>query len=117
MAEVLIRAPDGEQRVPLKSGTLSVGRERFNDVVINDPKASRKHAQIEKIGEQWIITDLGSSNGTFLRGERISQVVIHEMDIFSIGAVQLVFSGVEEKVADDLMPTTMASAVVLQAKM
>ena len=42
MAEVIVRSATGEQRVPLSSATLSIGREKFNDIVVADPKAGKK---------------------------------------------------------------------------
>jgi TolB protein len=50
-------------KVKLKT---TIGRERDNDVVIIDPKMSRHHAQIELESGQWLLTDLGSANGTYL---------------------------------------------------
>ena len=52
-------------KVKLKT---SIGRERDNDIVIVDPKISRYHAQIAMQGGQWLLTDLGSSNHTYLNG-------------------------------------------------
>lgn len=46
--------------------TITIGRDRINDIVIDDPLASRKHAIIEKIGENFFIKDLKSTNSTYV---------------------------------------------------
>ncbi|RNI21140.1 FHA domain-containing protein [Flexivirga caeni] len=59
--------------IPLESGrTIVVGRGLDCDLVITDALASRRHAELRLDGTQLTITDLGSSNGTFLDGSRIS---------------------------------------------
>src|SRR5690349_747236 len=49
-----------------------VGRQSGNDVVVPDEQVSRKHAEIEERGGVLVVTDLNSSNGTFVNGTRIS---------------------------------------------
>lgn len=68
--EVLNGENTGETfKVKLKT---TIGRERDNDVVIVDPKMSRYHAQIELEAGQWVLTDLGSANGTYLNDASVT---------------------------------------------
>ena len=68
---------------PSQSATL--GREAKNDLEIRDPQASRAHCRIEgKLGE-FVLTDLGSSNGTFVNGERQAQVKLSAGDRIAVG--------------------------------
>src|SRR5467141_4071251 len=65
-----LEAADGK-RHPIR-GSCSIGRSGANTIVLESPKASRRHALIhlQNIGELWLI-DFGSSNGTFLNKRRI----------------------------------------------
>jgi hypothetical protein len=70
-AAVEIWALDGVRRVELDGTRLSVGKGPGNDIVLDDATVSRLHASLEAFGEGWCVNDLGSSNGTFVNGDRI----------------------------------------------
>lgn len=60
---------------PLFSATkLTVGREGHNDVVVPDGRCSREHCIFRKLEGHWDVCDLGSSNGTFVNGNRVERV-------------------------------------------
>jgi hypothetical protein len=74
---VVVRTPEGsgvelQQRFEL-AGHLRIGRHGAIDLKLLDPKVSRQHADIDVEGTTCRITDLGSSNGTYVNGRRISE--------------------------------------------
>ncbi|MEV6216355.1 FHA domain-containing protein [Nocardia sp. NPDC051833] len=75
-------------RIP--PGGLSIGRTSDNQIVVNDPLASRKHARLVSSGEGLVIEDLGSANGTFVNGHRQQRTVLRERDIVTIGNIDFV---------------------------
>ena len=70
-ATVEIWALDGVRRVDLTGERLTVGKGDGNDIVLDDTTVSRLHASLEQFAEGWCVNDLGSSNGTFVNGNRI----------------------------------------------
>jgi predicted component of type VI protein secretion system len=71
---------------PLESPEISIGRETTNTIPINDVEVSRKHARMELRGPSYVIQDLGSTNGTFVNGQRITGVqVLNPGDSISFG--------------------------------
>jgi hypothetical protein len=59
------------QAYDFKQASIIVGRDEGADVLIDNPSVSRRHAEI-RLGDQgWVVEDLGSSNGTFLKGAKI----------------------------------------------
>jgi cardiolipin synthase len=69
---VLISRTNALVRHAVREGLTAIGRAQENDIVITDALVSRHHAQITLDGGTCRITDLGSGNGTFLNGERIT---------------------------------------------
>lgn len=68
-----------------------VGRLPECDVVVHDPGASRRHARIHVQGDEWVLTDLGSTNGTFVNDESVGEVVLRDGDRITIGTTTLEF--------------------------
>jgi predicted Zn finger-like uncharacterized protein len=68
----------------------TVGRSG-NDIDLDDPEASRSHAAVEVLADQAILRDLGSTNGTWIDGERIEQHVLANQSEFRIGSHALMF--------------------------
>ncbi len=63
----------GELRLDaLQTNAISVGRTPDNRIVVNHPQVSSRHAQIIKVGEQLLLEDRGSANGTYVRGQRLA---------------------------------------------
>jgi len=78
----------GDQSIDVKPGvTLVVGRAVNSDVPIYDPTISRQHAQISAEDGGLRVKDLGSSNGTFLNGGRVTDVVAAPNDVVTFGKV------------------------------
>lgn len=75
---------------PLRDDVVTVGRHGENKVVLADPQASRRHAEIVREGRRWVLYDLGSANGTFLNGTRLTApTVLRHGDLVRIGHTQL----------------------------
>ena len=71
----------------------TIGRGRQADVVLNDPNVSRQHAEIRPRGGSWVITDLGSTNGSQLNGRRIDgSEVLRTGDEIELGASLMTFT-------------------------
>lgn len=56
----------------LEKGEILIGRDLNNEVVINDPEISRRHARFYAQGNTYVLEDLGSTNGTFVGGQRLT---------------------------------------------
>ena len=79
----------GVQRVCDLHGETSVGRTEGNDIVLNHPSVSRKHARIESRGGKWWIVDLKSTNGVKINGNLVTESLINSGDKILVGSVQL----------------------------
>jgi hypothetical protein len=71
---------------------LSIGRGLDNDLVIDDPRVSRHHAQVTFRHGHYLLRDLRSTNGTFVNAQTVDAVVLAPGDIVSIGGFELVFN-------------------------
>jgi DNA-binding SARP family transcriptional activator len=88
-----LTGPSGDRLCPLEGGRVAVGRHEGNDIVLEgDERASRLHAVLDRVGGGWCLTDLGSSNGTYVNGVRITAGrALRHGDEVTIGATRLVY--------------------------
>jgi Protein of unknown function (DUF3662)/FHA domain len=67
-----------------------LGRSREADVRISDLNVSRKHAEVRQRGEEYVLVDLGSTNGTLLNGKRVDRAPLKEGDVITLGSTDVV---------------------------
>jgi Tol biopolymer transport system component/pSer/pThr/pTyr-binding forkhead associated (FHA) protein len=97
----------GGKSFPLVEGETLIGRGEECTLQIVDALISRTHAKLHSEGDDWILEDLGSTHGTFVKGIRIEKVVLQHGDTITIGATLLRF---EYERSQDDVPTEMISA-------
>jgi pSer/pThr/pTyr-binding forkhead associated (FHA) protein len=92
-AVVEVWSLSGRRHVELDGDRVTIGKDEQNDIVLDsDPTVSRLHAVLEQFRAGWCVTDVGSSNGTFLNGERIwAQQRLRHGDEVRIGRTRLLF--------------------------
>lgn len=89
----------------LDIGRVTIGRQPGNDIRLDDQTVSSEHAAVQ-LGDPATLTDLGSTNGTFVNGERIGKQALAHGDVIRIGNHEMKF--VDEESQD------MAATVVLR---
>lgn len=87
----IVAGPQHGQRYALPPGRATLGRGLENDVVLEDPRVSRHHAEIYLRGNDWYLKDLDSTNGTFVNGYGIRERALESGDRISLGGVEMVF--------------------------
>lgn len=73
------------------SDQVTFGRIEGNQVIIDQDKVSRKHAEVIRKGSLFILRDLDSTNGTWFKGEKVGEMILQDGDSFRIGGSQLVY--------------------------
>ena len=88
---LLLDTPGGRHVIPLESTQLTVGRGLNNDIIVEDTRVSRHHAQLRYRARRFWVSGLGSTNGTFVNGEQIEEKALRDGDIISLGGLELTF--------------------------
>ena len=89
----------------LEQNASTIGRALESDIVITSRRVSREHARVLRQGRRVILTDAGSTNGTFLNDERVlSPLDLRDGDRVAIGDVLLVFHDPESTFLDSPFP-------------
>lgn len=93
MPDLIVKYPDRNSDIfPLGRLRITIGRSARNDLCIPDPFASRVHAEVRREGDQYILQDLGSANGTLYNGSTVESVVpLVPGGRIQIGETEIVF--------------------------
>ena len=94
MPKIQYTTPDGASgEVELTSERMSIGRADDNAIVIADGSVSSHHGEVAYDDGAWVLTDLGSTNGTKVGGSRVERVELSPGGSFTLGSVDCVFVG------------------------
>jgi hypothetical protein len=89
--QALLRLAGDESQMWTLTGEVTIGRESACDVRIVDGKVSRRHAQLEEREDGWWVTDLGSTNHTYVNASLVKEARLSPGDRISVGDTELIF--------------------------
>ena len=89
--EVAVLSWDGE-RHEISKRRVVLGRSKDADLQVNDPNASRRHAELRQEGATYWLIDLDSTNGVEVRGKRVKRLKLEDGTRFTIGSTEIAFS-------------------------
>ncbi|MDQ3817277.1 MAG: FHA domain-containing protein, partial [Acidobacteriota bacterium] len=94
MPDLIVKYPDrSPDTFPLGRLRITIGRSARNDLCIPDPFASRVHAEVRREGDQYILQDLGSANGTLYNGQTVEgSIPLTSGGRIQIGETEIVFN-------------------------
>lgn len=102
MAKVIMKFKEAVlKEIPLEQKTTTIGRKDDNDIVINNQAVSGRHAQILLEGDAIFIEDLGSLNGTFVNGQKITKQEMFKGDTVLVGLHSLELICEKERPAEE----------------
>ena len=84
------------RRIPLGVEPLAIGRDPENELVLDDRRVSRRHAEIRLRLGRYTLYDLQSTNGTYVNGRRVAEIVLSDGDRVQIGGSELVIQQPEQ---------------------
>ncbi|NDC64026.1 MAG: FHA domain-containing protein, partial [Planctomycetia bacterium] len=98
-----------------QEGAVSIGRETGNFIQVEDNEVSRRHAEIRRVGDTFVVGDLKSSNGTYLNNRKVERAELAEGDQIQIGRTVLLYSRDREAIrppdgVDIVSPSDQADA-------
>jgi len=87
----VLSGPGMRSTYPLSGMGLTLGRSEQRDVVLPDPAASRRHAEVFQQDGRWYLRDFGSVNGTWVNNQRVREHALQDGDRIRIGTVEMRF--------------------------
>ncbi len=104
--------------VPIGMGdSLFIGRQPGQDIVIDNLAVSFNHAKVEAVGDEFLLIDLKSENGTFVNGRRIKAHWLANGDLVTIGKHTLAFSDPSNRRPVDTGPTSIIETMQMDPEM
>ncbi len=92
-ASYLVVSTDGGRPVQfdLTGAVISIGRGSDNDLILDDPQVSRNHCQLKLQYGAYSLTDMGSTNGSYVNGQRVSEIALGPGDVIELGGTRIEF--------------------------
>ncbi len=104
------------QSIFLRGDRILIGRGEQVDIAVDDEKCSREQAELKRMGPGFVLTDLRSSNGTFVNDVQITQKMLTDGDMIVIGKIVFKYARIEVKDSQVVMPGSARSSAEVDAK-
>ena len=101
----VIRGNDQGKRFELDERAMRLGRDATSPIQLHDTEVSRQHAEFRKTDQNYAISDLSSSNGTFVNGKRIQHQILVSGDQVQVGTTLMLYTGPSDEPDEDLART------------
>ena len=86
------------KRLPVRVPVVNIGRADYNDIVISEPSVSTTHAKLQRRDDIWVLSDLGSTNGTFVEGEPVTgETALTPGTTLKFGEVAVLFEPLDDQ--------------------
>ncbi len=82
---------DGHRRMPISEAVITIGRSLENDIILDDARVSRHHAQLRRRYGQYVLYDLDSTGGTTVNGRPVREAALQPGDVLSLAGVKVRF--------------------------
>ena len=99
-----------------KGGSMTIGRREDNDVTIENLAVSGHHAKIDSVGDEFLLTDLQSKNGSFVNDQQVTSHWLKHNDVITIGKHTLIFNHEEGAVAAGSGTDSMDQTMVMDTE-
>ncbi|MCX6826242.1 MAG: FHA domain-containing protein [candidate division Zixibacteria bacterium] len=114
MPEIIVKYEDKViERVVIEKKRMTIGRTNDNDIILENRGVSRRHAQIEFNDNAAVIIDNESLNSTFVNNRKITEEILHDNDIITIGKYSLIY---HTAVSHQDSPASFDGTMVLKTK-
>jgi len=101
----IVRGASAGRTFTVESEYMTIGRSPLSDIALDDESASGRHAEVRKQGERYVLTDLKSTNGTWVNGRLVKQIPLYTGDEIQVGQTLLRYT-------DGTPPREVASKVI-----
>lgn len=69
----------------------TIGRDENGTIFLDTSNVSRHHAEVQRVGDSFILKDLGSTNGTWMHGQKVQEYTLQDGDVFHVGRAQIIY--------------------------
>ncbi len=97
---------EGYKLVPLLHAVVRIGRRLENNIVIDDPRVSRFHAELRAVDGNYELLDLNSLGGTYINGLRITKSILYAGDEISLAGFTMIYRQHDAPPRTDLRETS-----------
>jgi pSer/pThr/pTyr-binding forkhead associated (FHA) protein len=92
VAALVVRSgPQAGATFPLRTALTRLGRHPDSEIILDDITVSRRHADITRSGDRYVVRDAGSLNGTYVNQSRVDEAELRQGDELQVGKFRLVF--------------------------